>query len=177
MTDMHTRRITVLVAIALASIPACSNGESQTAAGSSGKPGPGAPQAPAGTACGRKLVTEAEAAAILGAPVWIVRDPNPGDAQTCDFEAKGKPPLTVTLRPGQGDATVEAWLSGHVGPVPGTALSGVGERAAWVAKYQRVIATKNNLLCDISAQGIKGSADATQKQLAALCNKIFAAGS
>jgi len=174
---MHTWRITVLVVIAVANVTACSKGASQTVAGSSTKPGTGAPQVPAGTACERKLVTEADASAILGAPIWKVRDPNPGDPQSCDFEARGYPPLTVTLRPGVGDETVEAWLSGKVGPVPGTALPGVGERAAWVAKFRRLIATKNNLLCDISAQGIGGSVDAIQKKVAALCNKIFAAAS
>jgi hypothetical protein len=177
MTEMHTWRITVLVAIAVAKVTACSKGASQTVAGSSAKPGTGAPQVPAGTACNRKLVTEAEASAILGAPILIVRDPNPGDAQTCDFEARGEPPLTVTLRPGQGDETVQAWLSGHAGPVSGTALPGVGERAAWVAKFRRLIATKNNLLCDISAQGIRGSVDAIQEKLVALCTKIFATAS
>lgn len=162
--------LTALAVFVLANVTASSKNASQTAASSRASS-----QSPTGTACSRKLVTEADAAAIFGAPVLKVEDPSPGDPQSCDFEAKGMPPLVVTVRLGQGDATVEAWLNGRVGPVPGTALQGVGERAAWVAKFHRVIATKNNLLCDISAQGIKGPPDVMQKKLAALCNKIFAA--
>jgi hypothetical protein len=69
---------------------------------------------------------------------------------------------------------VEYWLSGKA---PATALPGVGARAAWVRDLREVIATKNNLLCDIEAPASGGSAEAAQKKIAALCIKIFAAAS
>jgi hypothetical protein len=171
---MHTWRISLVGAIALASVTACSKGASQTAAASSGSAATAAPVSKVNV-CDGQLITRAEAADIVGAPISDIK-PIPGDPQSCAFEATGYPSLSVTLRPGLGDVTVQTWLSGKM-PVSATALSGVGEKAAWVAELREVIATKNNLLCDISAAATGGPVDATQKKVAALCNKIFAAAS
>lgn len=171
---MHAWRITVPTVVGVALLAACSKGSPQSAAGSSSSSTTSA-QALKVNACDGQLITRAEAADIVGAPIADIK-PTPGDSQSCRFEATGYPSLTVTLRPGVGDGTVSTWLGGKM-PVSATALPGVGERAAWVVELREVIATKNNLLCDISAAATGGPVDAAQKKVAALCNKIFAAAS
>jgi hypothetical protein len=169
---MKTHRIAILGIIAAAT--ACSKGASQAAARSSSSSTTPA-QAPKVNPCDGQLVTRAEAADIVGAPISEVK-PIPGDPQSCEFKATGYPSLTVTLRPGLGNVTVQTWLDGKMN-VSATPLPGVGERAAWVATLREVVATKNNLLCDIAAAATGGPVDAAQKKVAALCNKIFAAES
>jgi hypothetical protein len=169
---MQTLHIAVLSVIAVAT--ACSKGTSQAAAGSSGSAATAAPISKV-NACDGQLITRAEAADIVGAPIADIK-PLDGDPQTCEFEAPGWLSLSVTLRPGLGDVTVQTWLSGKM-PVGATPLSGVGDQAGWVAELREVVATKNNLLCDISAAANRGPIDAAQKKVAALCNKIFAAAS
>jgi hypothetical protein len=171
---MHIWRITVLGVITVAGVTACSKGTSQTAAGSSSSAATAAPVSKV-IACDGQLITRAEAADIVGAPIADIA-PTPGDPQSCRFEATGYPSLSVTLRPGLGHVTVATWLSGKM-PVSATPLPGVGERAAWVQELREVIATKNNLLCDISGAATGGPVDAAQKKIAALCNKVFAAAS
>lgn len=170
---MQTRHITVLGVVAV--VTACSKDTSQTAAASSGSVAAHAAPVSKVNACDGQLITKAEAADIVGAPIADIK-PIPGDPQSCAFEATGYPSLTVTLRPGLGDVTVATWLSGKM-PVGATAFPGVGDRAAWVQELREVIATKNNLLCDISGAATGGPVDAAQKKVAALCNKIFAAAS
>jgi hypothetical protein len=145
------------------------------------KPGPGnaassppssgssaAASAPSGNACDRKLLTAADVSSILSGPITV--GPLEGDPQTCIFTA-GDNRVTVSLRPGVGDATVQTVLSGGEN-VAATPLSGVGDKAAWTSILHEVNATKNNLLCDIQSAGTAG---ATQQAVGALCNKIFAA--
>jgi hypothetical protein len=82
--------------------------------------------------------------------------------------------ITVTVRPGLGNVTVSAWENGQTN-VPATPISGVGDRAVWQDSLNEVIATKNNVLCDISVMGPPGTAaPGAQTRLGNLCNTIFA---
>lgn len=133
----------------------------------------GAASTPAGNACDRKLVTSADAAEILGAPVASEKTLE-GDAQSCVFTTANFATLTISLRPGLGRTTVDTWAGGKM-DMPVTSVSGVGERAVWQSTLKEINAEKNNLLCDIGAVGAGHSPGATPEKLGALCNKIFAA--
>ncbi len=126
-------------------------------------------------ACDRKLLTPADVAGILTDSVTGTKV-IPGDAQSCEFVTSSFPGITVSVRPGLGRETVQAWSSGKM-PLSSTPLSGVGEAAVWQPDLHEVIAQKNNLLCDIAARGLARdlavSMAAAQKRLGALCNKIF----
>jgi hypothetical protein len=85
--------------------------------------------------------------------------------------------VTISLRPGLGNRTVATWASGRM-PTPAVTLSGVGDRAVWSAELKEVIATKNDLLCDIGVGGPPGgsvSSEVVKQRLGDLCNKVFAA--
>lgn len=127
---------------------------------------------PAGTACDRKLITQADIAPLLSEPITSMETLK-GDAQSCVFTTSGFSSVTVSLRPGLGDITVQQTLSGATN-VGGTPLAGVGDKAVWTPMLKEVNASKNNLLCDIGAIG-PATSGATEDKVAALCNKIFAA--
>ena len=97
-----------------------------------------------------------------------------GDPQTCELGTAGSASVTISLRPGLGDVTVQTWLDGRM-PVSATPLAGVGDHAAWVTDLSEVVATKGNLLCDIQTSGASGSKATVQQKVGALCNSIFAA--
>jgi hypothetical protein len=158
----------LLVALAACSKPGGSGGS--TAAAPTGA-GPSAAAAPAssGSACDRKLISVADVATIMNGT--ITTGPLPGDPQSCLFKS-GDYTVTVSLRPGLGDVTVQTVLSGGEN-VAATPLPGVGDKAAWTPELHEVNATKNNLLCDIQASG--GAGNVTPQTVGALCNKIFAA--
>jgi hypothetical protein len=158
----------LLLVLAACSKPASNTGD--PAAQGAGNAGA---STPAGNACDRKLVTSADAAEILGEPVASEKT-LPGDAQSCVFTAADFTALTISLRPGLGRATVDAWAAGKM-PLPVTNVSGVGERAVWQSTLKEINAEKNNLLCDIGVVGPGHGAGATPEKLGALCNKIFAA--
>ena len=69
------------------------------------------------------------------------------------------------------------WQSGKM-PVSSTPLAGVGDEAVWVSSLNEVVSEKNDLLCDIMAEGgandLAGPVAAVQQKIGALCNKIFA---
>jgi hypothetical protein len=136
----------------------------------------GAAPASIRNACDRKLLTTADAAHVLGAPVARTQV-LAGDPQTCVFTTASFTTLTVSLRPGLGRTTVATWKAGRM-PVPATPLAGVGDDAAWAADLHEVIAERNDLLCDIQAGGVPHdathTADAERQALGALCTKIFA---
>jgi hypothetical protein len=131
---------------------------------------------PAGNACDRGLVTKDDVAGVLREPIVRVQSlAIDGDAQSCAFETAEFASVTISLRPGLGNTTVAAWASGRM-PTPAETLSGVGDRAVWTADLKEVIATKNNLLCDIGVGGPPGGSVASEvvkKRLGELCNKIF----
>lgn len=132
---------------------------------------------PEGNACDRHLVTQEDVAGILRDPIAAMKSlAADGDPQTCAFETAGFASVTITLRPGLGDATVDAWVSGRM-PVHAEPLAGIGDRAAWCDDLHEVIATKHNLLCDIGVGGPPGAAaanDVVKRRLGELCNKVFA---
>ncbi len=148
---------------------ACSKGASQTSGAA-----PASSPVVVGNACDRKLLTQADVTGLLGAPVTETRT-LPGDPQSCEFVTAGLNSVTVTLRPGVGDMTVQTWLDGKM-PVSAAPLSGVGDRASWVTELSEVVSTKGNVLCDIQARVGGGAKAAQQATVGALCNKIFAAG-
>ena len=154
--------------IALMALGACSK---YMAAAS---PAAATASAAAGNACDRKLVTAADAAQILGAPVASEKTLR-GDAQSCVFETADFASLTIAVRPGLGRVTVDTWAAGKM-PMPATPVSGVGEKAVWQSTLKEINAEKNDVLCDIGVIGPGPRAGATPEKLGALCNKIFAAG-
>jgi hypothetical protein len=144
--------------------------------GASEAPPAAAPASPAGNPCDRGLVTKDDVAAILREPIVRVHSlAADGDAQSCAFETAAFASVTISLRPGLGDATVATWASGRM-PMPAETIGGVGDRAVWSAELKEVIATKNDLLCDIGVGGPPGGSVASEvvkKRLGELCNKIF----
>jgi hypothetical protein len=101
-----------------------------------------------------------------------------GDGQSCAFLTTGFSAITVSVRPGLGKASLDAWSTGKM-PLPVRPLSGVGDAAVWQETLHEVIAQKNDMLCDIQVRGgnddIAVPADALPEKLGALCNRIFAA--
>lgn len=176
----HTLRS--IATIALFAAAACSASGSTGARNASATHGVSeaqpatAPAPPAGNACDRGLVTKDDVAGILREPIVRVHSlATDGDAQSCAFETAGFASVTISLRPGLGNTTVATWASGRM-PTPAETLSGVGDRAVWSADLKEVIATKNDLLCDIGVSGPPGGSVASEvvkKRLGELCNKIF----
>jgi hypothetical protein len=101
-----------------------------------------------------------------------------GDGQSCAFLTTGFSAITVSVRPGLGKASLEAWSTGKM-PLPVRPLEGVGDAAMWQDSLHEIIAQKNDVLCDIQLRGdnddIAVAADALPEKLGALCNRIFAA--
>jgi hypothetical protein len=164
---MTNRCLLVLGFLSLA-VGACSKSTSQAATAGGSKA-----QGAAGNACDRKILTAADVTGILNAPITETRT-IPGDPQSCKFATAGFTSITVTVRPGAGNTTVDTWLAGRM-PLAAVPLAGVGERAAWVTDLTEVVATKANLLCDIQVQAGGGSKPGLQAAAGALCNKVFAA--
>jgi hypothetical protein len=101
-----------------------------------------------------------------------------GDAQSCAFLTTGFAAITVSVRPGLGRASLEAWSTGKM-PLAVRTLAGIGDAAVWQDTLHEVIAQQDNLLCDIQiragAGDIAAAVDALPEALGALCNRIFAA--
>jgi len=144
---------------------ACTSGTSASGSTSSIKPLPP-------TVCERKIVTADDVASLLPAPITM--KPLAGDPQSCIFDAAGLASITITVRPGLGDVSVNAWTTGKV-PVPAVPVSGIGDHAVWQDTMRELIATKHNVLCDIQATGAKGADADVQKAFGHLCDKIWAA--
>ena len=162
-----TRVLPLLLSLAAAAVvPACA----RMGSASVGVAGP--PAGGAGNACDRKLITKTDVAGLVSEPIATVA-PLQGDPQSCVFTTTNFSSVTVSLRPGVGDMTVEAWLSGKMN-VEAVPAPGAGEKAAWTPILKELNASHRNLLCDIGATG-PASAAATQEKIIALCNKIFAA--
>ena len=168
----HSRRPGALALILLAALAACSKPKAGGGAPSVSQGAAHVPATPAGNACDRKLITQTDVVGLLSEPIASVVAIQ-GDPQSCQFTTTGFSSVSVALRPGVGNATVDTWLSGAMGS-PAASLAGVGDRAAWSSQLKEVNATKNNLLCDIGAVG-PATRPATQEKIGALCNKIFAA--
>lgn len=168
----HSRWLGALALILFASLAACSKPKAAGGASLVAQGAAPVAAAPAGNACDRKLITQADVAGLMSEPIASV-GPLQGDPQSCQFKTTGFSSISVALRPGVGNGTVDIWLSGGMGS-PAASLAGVGDRAAWSSQLKEVNATKNNLLCDIGATG-PATRPATQEKIGALCNKIFSA--
>jgi hypothetical protein len=161
-----------LSALGVLSIAVAGCAQSDSKAAFAGGKG-GGTQAAIGNACDRHILTAADVTGILNAPITETKA-IPGDPQSCKFATAGFTSITVTVRPGAGNTTVDTWLAGRM-PLTAVPLAGVGERAAWVTDLTEVVATKANLLCDIQVQVGGGSKPELQAAAGALCNKVFAA--
>lgn len=165
----HPFIISLLSVVALA----CGTGQTPTASGGGRQPAANkSASAPAGSPCERKLVTQTDVAGIMASAV-VKMEALEGDHQSCVFSNGLGGTITVMVRPGLGDVSVTAWEKGQMN-VPATPMTGVGDRAVWQDIMNEVIATKNNVLCDISVMGPPGTAAAGAKtRLGNLCNTIF----
>ena len=127
--------------------------------------------------CDRHILKVEDVAGILSAPVTGTQ-PLPGDAQSCEFVTGTFPAIIVSVRPGLGHSTLDAWRTGKM-PLETGPLPGVGDDAVWLDTLHEVISEKNAVLCDIQVRG--GGSDlalnsrALPGAVGALCNKIFAA--
>jgi hypothetical protein len=101
-----------------------------------------------------------------------------GDGQSCAFLTTGFSSVTVSVRPGLGRASLDAWSNGRM-PLAARPFPGVGDAAVWQDTLNEIIAQKNDLLCDIELRGsgddIAVRAEVLPNKLGALCNRIFAA--
>jgi hypothetical protein len=128
-------------------------------------------------ACDALILKTPDLAPLLTAP--ITRSTSlAGDEQSCAFLTTGFSSITVSVRPGLGRASLDAWSNGRM-PLPARPLAGVGEAAVWQETLNEIVAQKNNLLCDIQLRGsgedIAVDPKVLPNELGALCNRIFAA--
>jgi hypothetical protein len=163
--------------------PALSAGLLAVLAGCSGSSGPAAssPKLAGGSSpggCEASPLSIQDVTGILVAPITGSK-PVSGDAQSCEFSTGGFPAIVISVRPGLGKSSVDAWIEGRM-PLKAEPLPGVGDAAAWQASLREVIAEKRNVLCDIQVHGgatdLAVSVSALPGALGALCNRIFAGG-
>lgn len=150
----------VLLTCALATLPACA------------RSGAAVPRPLPPTVCDRGIVTAADLAGLIAGPV--TSKTLEGDPQSCQLSGSAFASLTISVRPGLGDVTVRTWAENRM-PAAARPVPGVGDRAVWQDTLHELIATKNNMLCDIGASGANGSSAEIQQRLGALCQKVFAA--
>lgn len=139
--------------------------------------GAGGTLAVATSVCDRHILKLEDVGGILSAPVTGTES-LPGDAQSCEFTTTAFPAIIISVRPGVGRTTVDAWATGKM-PLQTTPLAGVGDTAVWQDTLHEIIAQKDAVLCDIQVRGGAGDLGVNDKALpmavGALCNKIFAA--
>jgi hypothetical protein len=158
--------------LSVALVAACSS-----VAGCSKGPSAAAPVVAPISPCETLVLKAADLGGILHAPITGATA-LAGDGQSCAFLTTGFSAITVSVRPGLGKASLDAWSRGKM-PLPVRPLNGVGDGAVWQDTLHEVIAQKNDLLCDIQVRGdgddIAVAADALPEKLGALCSRIFAA--
>jgi hypothetical protein len=161
---------------ALFALAGCSNGAGPSKTDSFAKMPSVAPNI-ASSVCDRHILNPEDVAGILSAPITGAR-PLPGDVQSCEFTTATFPAIIVSVRPGLGRTTVDAWATGKM-PLESSPLTGVGDAAVWQETLHEVIAQKNAILCDIQVRGggsdLALNAKGLPTAVGALCNKIFAA--
>lgn len=137
---------------------------------------PAAVLAPA-SPCETLVLKTADVSGLLHAPITHATA-LAGDGQSCAFLTTGFSAVTVSVRPGLGRASLEAWSTGRM-PLAVRPQPGVGDAAVWQDTLHEMIAQKDDLLCDIQVRGggedIAVARDALPQALGALCNRIFAA--
>ena len=145
-------------------------------AGCSKSPSPAAPPAAPSSPCETLVLKAADLDGLLQAPITHATA-LAGDGQSCAFLTTGFSAITVSVRPGLGKASLDAWSAGKMA-LPVHPLAGVGDAAVWQGTLHEVIAQKNDLLCDIEVRGgdddMAVAADTLRERLGALCNRIFA---
>jgi hypothetical protein len=131
----------------------------------------------ADSVCDRHILRHEDVGGILSSPITGTK-PLPGDAQSCEFSTDTFPAIIVSVRPGLGRTTVDAWLAGKM-PLDSRPVTGIGDAAVWLETLHEVIAQKNAILCDIQVRGggsdIALNVGALPAAVGALCNKIFSA--
>ena len=147
-------------------------------AGCAKRPGSSSAAPPAAvSACETLILKMPDVAPLLTAPITRATS-LAGDGQSCAFLTTGFSSVTVSVRPGLGRASLDAWSNGRM-PLSVRPLAGVGDAAVWQDTLNEIIAQKNDLLCDIQLRGsgddIAVRADALASTLGVLCNRIFAA--
>jgi len=146
-------------------------------AGCSGASGPAAGTVAASATCDAQPVKVKDVAGILVAPITELK-PVSGDSQSCEYSTGSFPAITISVRPGLGQSTVDAWIAGSM-PLKASPMNGIGDAAVWQPSLHEVIAQKHNLLCDVQVRGgvsdLALPVDALPGALGALCNRIFAA--
>jgi hypothetical protein len=159
----------------LCAMAGCSNGAGPPKTGNLAKMTSAAPNV-ASSVCDRHILKPEDVAGILSSPITGTQ-PLPGDAQSCEFTTATFPAIIVSVRPGLGRTTLDAWASGKM-PLDSSPLAGVGDAAVWQETLHEVIAQKNAVLCDIQVRGGGSDLALNTKGLptavGALCNKIFA---
>jgi hypothetical protein len=154
----------------------CSHG-AQAAASANPAHGTSSALSVATAVCDSHSLKPEDLAGILSAPITGTQ-PVPGDTQSCEFATAGFPAITISIRPGLGRSTVDAWQTGKM-PLASSPLPGIGDAAVWQEELREVIAQKNALLCDIQVRASGGDLAITSSALPAalggLCNRIFAA--
>jgi hypothetical protein len=169
--------VLVVLALPLAAqlLDACSRSESgQGARDTASAAAPFAAVA----ACDRKAPRLEDLAGILMRPLRTMRSV-PGDPQSCEYLTDAYPTITITLRPGLGTVTVDAWADGKMA-LAVTPLAAVGDRAYWQATLRQVVAERSGLLCAVQVRaGDKDLALPTEglaAALGALCQRVVAQG-
>jgi hypothetical protein len=123
------------------------------------------------------VLKAADFGGLLQAPITHATD-LAGDGQSCAFLTTGFSAITVSVRPGLGRASLDAWSAGKMS-LAVTPLPDVGDAAVWQDTLHEIIARKNDLLCDIQLRGVSGdiavAEDALPRAMGTLCNRIFAA--
>jgi hypothetical protein len=156
-------------------LAACSKNTAPTNPKASDK-GAGGTMAVTASVCDRHILKIEDVRGILSIPITETQ-PLPGDAQSCEFITATFPAIIVSVRPGLGRTTVDAWATGKM-PLHSALLPGVGDGAVWLETLHEVVAEKNALLCDIQVRGggsdLELNSQALPGALGALCNKIFA---
>jgi hypothetical protein len=146
-------------------------------AGCSKAPSAAAPVVAPTSPCETLVLKASDLGGLLHAPITHATA-LAGDGQSCAFLTTGFSAITVSVRPGLGKASLDAWSTGKM-PLPVRPLGGVGDAAVWQDALHEVIAQKNDVLCDIQVRGgnddIAVPADALPAKLGAMCNRIFAA--
>jgi hypothetical protein len=131
---------------------------------------------PVPAACDTQPVKVKDVAGILVAPITELK-PVSGDAQSCEYSTGHYAAIMISVRPGLGQSTVDAWIAGRM-PLKASPIAGIGDAAVWQASLREVIARKQNLLCDVQVRGdadeIAIPVETLPGALGALCNRIFA---
>src|SRR6202012_2263066 len=119
-----TSQMNSIAQLSLALFAAC-----LSAAGCSKVPSAAPPAAAPISPCDSLVLKAADLGGLLHAPITHVTA-LAGDGQSCAFLTTGFSAVTVSVRPGLGKASLEAWSTGKM-PLPVRPLDGVGDAAVW----------------------------------------------